>query len=250
ADASREARSTALYFRLRQAELHYQPGWPARREGRGELHMANGGLRVALSGGRLLDSRLREAGIQQPPPAADEPAHRSRDSGLQSWVADGLRILQDSPLPTDGTFAAWSGEGALETRLQLGIPLAAGHVPRADVRFSGNGARLSLPYMPGLDIEAVQGDFRFDTARGFSARGLKARFLAESLQGRIDTAILADRQRTLVDVQGRMPVDRLAQWLDYRGPLPASGRLPYRLRLRLDGRDSQLRVDSSLQGVA
>lgn len=250
ADASREARSMALYFRLREAELDYQPGWPALREGRGELFMENGGLRVALSGGRLLDSRIREADIRVPRAAADEPAHLLVDARLQSSVADGLRILQDSPLPTAETFAAWSGEGALETRLQLDIPLAAGHVPRADVRFSANGARLSLPYMPGLDIEAVQGDFRFDTARGFSARGLKARFLEETLQGRIDTEILADRQRTLVDVQGRMPVDRLAQWLDYRGPLPASGRLPYRLRLRLDGRDSLLRVDSSLQGVA
>src|SRR5690606_3005428 len=109
ADASREARSMALYFRLREAELDYQPGWPALREGRGELFMENGGLRVALSGGRLLDSRIREADIRVPRAAADEAAHLLVDARLQSSVADGLRILQDSPLPTAETFAAWSG---------------------------------------------------------------------------------------------------------------------------------------------
>src|SRR5690606_17667736 len=52
------------------------------------------------------------------------------------------------------------------------------------------------------------------------------------------------------DVQGQVPVKTLSDWLGVDRPLPVSGRLPYRLRLQLAGENSQLRVDSSLQGVA
>ncbi|MBN7823134.1 hypothetical protein, partial [Bowmanella yangjiangensis] len=43
--------------------------------------------------------------------------------------------------------------------------------------------------------------------------------------------------------------DTLNKWLNGPQALPVSGLLPYRLRLTLDGDDSQLRVDSNLLGV-
>lgn len=250
ADVPPEARSLALYFKVRDAELDYQPGWPALHEGRGELFVEDSGVRVTLEAGRLLNSRIREARFAVPHAAADEPSRLQVEARLQSSVADGLLILQDSPLPTAGTFAGWHGDGAVEAELTLDIPLAAGHEPQARVRFIPDGARLGLPYLPGLEFSEVRGDFEFDTRRGLRASGLRARFLEQEMRGRIDRATVAGRQRTLVDVQGRMPVQRLREWQAIAQPLPVSGLLPYRLRLRLDGEESLLRVDSSLQGVA
>lgn len=250
AGVSPEARSLAVYFKMRDAELDYQPGWPALREGRGELFVEDSGVRVSLSDGRLLDSRIRQASLAVPHAEPGQPSRLQVEAQLLSSVGDGLRILRDSPLPTAAAFNGWEGDGEVSATLRLDIPLAAGHAPQAEVRFSPNGARLRLPYLPGLELDGLHGDFRFDTRTGLTAQGLRARFLEQGVQGRIDSDTREGRQRTLVDVQGRMPVERLAQWLGQARPLPASGTLPYRLRLRLDGDDSLLRVDSSLQGVA
>ena len=245
-----EARSLALYFKVRDAELDYQPGWPALQEGRGELFVDDSGVRASLDGGRLLNSRIREASIEVPHAEPGQPSRLQVNARLLSSVTDGLQILQNSPLPTAEVFAGWGGEGEVEAELRLDIPLAAGQTPQADVRFSPTGARLQLPYMPGLEIDALHGDFRFDTRTGLSARAIRARFLEQGLQGRIDSETVAGRQRTQVDLRGQMPVERLTQWLGHAQPLPASGLLPYRLRLRLEGNDTLLRVDSNLQGVA
>ncbi|KHL69629.1 hypothetical protein SF06_17020 [Pseudomonas flexibilis] len=245
-----EARSLALYFKVRDAELDYQPGWPMLREGRGELFVEDSGVRVALSDGRLLNSRIREASFAVPHAEPGQPSRLLVNARLLSSVTDALQILRNRTMPTAEAFAGWEGEGDVEAALRLDIPLDAGHAPQADVQFTPKGARLRLPYLPGLELDSLYGEFRYQTRSGLSARGLRARFLEQGLQGRIDSDTVGGRQRTLVDVQGRMPVDRLAQWLGQGRPLPASGLLPYRLRLRLDGNDSLLRVDSSLQGVA
>lgn len=249
AGVAREARSLGLYFKVREAELDYQPGWPALHEGRGELFVEDSGVRVALEAGRLLSSQIRDARVAIPRAAPGEHSRLQVEAHLLSSVADGLQVLQNSPLPTAEAFAGWEGDGVVEAGLHLDIPLVAGHAPQARVRFSPQGARLRLPYMPDLEVQAVQGDFEFDTRSGLRATDLRARFLEQEVQGRIDRDTVAGRQRTLLDVQGRMPVERLKQWLAVTQPVPASGVLPYRLRLRLDGENSQLRVDSNLQGV-
>lgn len=244
-----QARSLGLYFKLRDTQLDYQPGWPVLHEARGELYVEDNGVRGELTGGRLLDSQVREARFAVPHAAPGEPTRLRVDARLLSSVNDGLRILQDSPLPTAEAFAGWEGEGAVDADLHLDIPLAAGHAPQVRVRFRPSGARLALPYLAGLEVSEVRGDFQFDTREGLTARGLRARFLEQGVGGRIDSQSLAGGHRTLLDLQGQMPVERLTHWLGVARPLPASGVLPYRLRLRLEEGDSLLRVDSNLQGV-
>jgi uncharacterized protein (TIGR02099 family) len=53
-----------------------------------------------------------------------------------------------------------------------------------------------------------------------------------------------------VEASGQVALKSLIDWLAITQPLPLSGELPYRLRLTLDGDDSQLQVDSTLKGLA
>ena len=46
-----------------------------------------------------------------------------------------------------------------------------------------------------------------------------------------------------------MALKPLLEWLDVKQPVPASGELPYQLRLELAAESSQLQIDSSLQGL-
>lgn len=245
-----EARNVALYFQIRNAELDYQPGWPALRQANAELFVDNSDVYVSVSAGRLLNSDLREGSIAISRIDPGQPSRLHVDARLLSNVPDGLRILQDSPLPTSEAFAGWEGEGDVPAWLRLDIPLAADHSPQVDVQFSLDGAQLRMPYRQGIELEGLQGDFRFESAKGLSARDLQARFLEQSLQGRIDSKTVNNRQETQLDVRGQMPVASLAQWLGVTQPIPVKGRLPYRLRLSLGGKDTLLRVDSNLQGVS
>ena len=245
--AAPEARTLGLYFKVRDAELDYQSGWPALRQARGEVFVEDSGVRVRIDAGELLDSRVLTATAQVPHPAPGKVARLRVDARLDSSVGDGLNILQNSPLPTAETFAGWQGEGAVEAQLQLDIALAGGQPPRVRVDFTPRNASLALP-KPQLQLSEVHGRFRYDTQAGLSARDLRAKAFGHAVRGAIGSEGPAGR-RIQVDVRGQVPVATLTTWLGVERPVPASGLLPYRLRLRLDGEDSQLRVDSSLQGV-
>jgi uncharacterized protein (TIGR02099 family) len=244
--AEAAARTLSLYFKVRDAELAYQPGWPVLQQARGEVFVEDSGVTVAISDGRLLGSRVLEALARVPPAEPGQSAHLLLDAHLQSSVEDGLKILQEGPLPTAETFAGWSGGGAVDAQLHLDIALGEGPAPYVRVDFAPQGARLTLP-QPELELSDVKGAFRFDTKTGLSASSVRGQALGQPLSGTISSE---GPERILVDVQGQVPVKTLSDWLRVDRPLPVSGRLPYRLRLQLAGDNSQLRVDSSLQGVA
>src|SRR5699024_9600533 len=85
--------------------------------------------------------------------------------------------------------------------------------------------------------------------QGLSAKAVIGQFLGQRFSGSIEAQGRSGNLRTHVDVTGLMPIVSLTRWADIKQTLPASGTLPYRLRLLLEGDDSQLRIDSSLLGV-
>src|SRR5699024_11810284 len=85
--------------------------------------------------------------------------------------------------------------------------------------------------------------------QGLSAKAVIGQFLGQRFSGSIEAQGRSGNLRTHLDVTGLMPIASLTRWADIKQTLPASGTLPYRLRLLLEGDDSQLRIDSSLLGV-
>lgn len=247
--AAPESRSLSLYFKVHDAELAYQPGWPALREARGEVFIEDSGVRVRVPAGRLLDSQVSDAQVDIPrqPGRVPRLALKAR---LDSSLQDALQVLQQAPTPASAVFAGWRGEGTLQGSLALELPLqrggAAAHV---QVDLQTRDARLQLA-SPTLTLERLGGAFRYDTRTGLSAPDIRAQVLGSPVRASAQALGRKGVAHTRLKATGTVAYPRLAAWLGLTQPLPLSGRLPYRLELDLDGADSRLRVESTLEGLA
>ncbi|SEI63346.1 TIGR02099 family protein [Pseudomonas linyingensis] len=248
--APAQARALGLYFQVHDAELAYQADWPPLRQLEGEVFVEDSGVRVRAPSARVLDSRLQDVQAQVKLNGGKRVPVLEVDGQVRSSLGDGLKILQDTPLGRSQTFAGWQGEGPLDGRLQLDIPLArAGGEVRAVVDFATEGARLQLP-QPALELQQLKGAFRYDTDRGLSAAEIRGRAFERPLRGVIRAQGQAGKPLTQLDIRGSIAVERLASWLGVQpAQVPASGELPYRLWLDLQGDSSRLRVSSDLQGT-
>lgn len=247
-DALPEARALALYFRVREAQLDYQPQWPVLRDLAGEVWIEDSGIRIAAGHAAVLDSQLQE--IRAEVQRGADGARLQVEAQIQAPLTDGLKILQDTPLGNAGTFAGWQGSGALQGGLRLDIPLSRTGAPlQAVVDFATREATLQIS-QPPLDIRQLQGRFRYDSARGLSAEQLRAQVLGGAVRGRIRALGQAGQTHSRFELDGQVAVARLVDWLKPALPIPARGQLPYRLQLDLQGAQSRLQVDSNLAGVA
>jgi uncharacterized protein (TIGR02099 family) len=246
--AENAARSISLFFAVHDAELAFQPGWPALREGRGTVFVEDSGVRVELAEGRLLDSQVRNAQALIATALPGQPPRLLLSSELSSSIADALHILQQTPMGTAETFAGWQGEGALSGQLKLDLPLRKGLPPSVVVDFATEGAQLSLPNPP-LQFSQLQGAFRYNTAAGLSAPDIRAQVLGHAVRAKAFAEGARGKARSRIEARGQIAVSQLSTWLGVTQPLPVSGNLPYRLDLTLDGADSQLRVNSTLKGA-
>lgn len=245
--ASDSARALSLYFKVRDAELAFQPGWPLLQQGRGEVLIEDSGVRVRLAEGRILDSQVRDAAAEIPPAGAGNVPQLAVKGQVDSSLADALKLLQEAPIGTAELFAGWQGQGALSGTLDLQIPLGKG-TPRVIVDFASDDAKLKIPE-PALAFEQLSGKFRYDTARGLSAEAIQARLFGSSVKGKAVATGAPGKPASRLEAQGTVGLQRLVEWLAIGQSLPASGELPYQLRLELAGEDSQLQIDSSLQGL-
>lgn len=248
-DPDPAVRSISLFFAVQDAELAFQPGWPALHDARGQVLIEDSGVRVRVSEGRILDSQVHEAYADIAHVDAGETPHLKLKGKLQSSVGDGLKILQETPLGVADTFAGWKGAGALNGALDLDIPLHKGGQANVIVDFSADKASLSISE-PALELSDVTGDFRYDTSKGLSAPSITARALGHAVRGKAVADGRPGQARSRIEANGIIPLANLTGWLGVKQPLPAQGSLPYRLRLSLEGSQSQLRVDSNLKGLS
>jgi uncharacterized protein (TIGR02099 family) len=247
--AANTARSLSLFFAVHDAELAFQPGWPALQEGRGTVFIEDSGVRVELAQGRLLDSQVHNAQALIATALPGQPPRLLLKGELRSNVGDALQILQQAPIGTAELFAGWSGAGQLTGQLKLDLPLRKGLAPEVVVDFATDGAQLSLAN-PLLQLSQLRGAFRYDTARGLSAPDIRAQVLGHGVRGKALAEGTAGQPRSRIEASGLVALSELSNWLGVTQPLPLSGNLPYQLNLSLNGLDSQLRVDSDLKGLA
>ncbi len=246
--AAPEARSISLYFDVQAAELEYQPGWPALTDAVGEVLIEDSGVRISIEQGKILNSPITSAYAEIAHKTGQAPVLQLQ-AELQSSIADGLYILQKTPLAkTANNFTSWSGKGALPITLSLAVPLQAEHTPDIDLQLHAHNVELNMPDI-GVELRQLSGQFVFNSQQGLSAKTVSGRFLDQVYKGSIEAQGRHGQLRTHIDVQGLMPIEALKDWAGIQQSLPVSGTLPYRLRLLLEGDDSQLRIDSSLLGV-
>lgn len=247
--AAPEARSISLFFKVHDAELAFQPGWPHVSKVTGDVFVEDSGVRILASKGQLLDTQVSDIYVNIPHVPDGQSIHLFLDGGFAGGLGDGLKILKEAPIGTADTFAGWEGEGDLRGKLKLDIPLAKGEQPKILVDFKTAKARLKLPEPP-LELTQLKGDFRFDSSKGLSGQNITARAFDKPVSAQIFAEGGPGKLKTRVAATGQVEVEKLTQWLSVTQPLPVSGLIPYQLQLTLDGADSQLMVNSNLKGVA
>ncbi|MCU1715635.1 YhdP family protein [Pseudomonas sp. 5P_3.1_Bac2] len=246
--AEAAARSLTLFFAVHDAELAFQPGWPSLQKGTASVFIEPKAVRIELAQGRLFNSQVTNAQALIGLTEAEHPIHLLLKGDVHSSLPDALKILQETPLGTSEVFAGWKGEGALRGKLDLNIPLYKGKAPDVVVDFSSDNASLAIAN-PALQFTHLSGAFRYDTAKGLSGNNIRAQLFGQQVRAKAHAEGSPGRARTRIDASGQIAVQDLSQWLGVQQDLPVSGKLPYQLRLTIDGDDSQLRVDSNLKGV-
>ena len=246
-NAPQTAQVISLFFKVRDATLAFQPGWPQLTGVDGKVYVENSGVRIKASKGKLLNTDVSNVRVNIPHATAGQPSHLLVDGDFAGPLADGVKILQEAPIGTASTFAGWQGEGPLNGKLKLDIPLVKGQEPKIAVDFSTEKARLKISE-PVLELTQLKGDFRFDNAKGLSGKGVRAQAFDRPITAEIAAEGKPGANLTRVVANGQIAVPKLSEWLGVTQALPVSGELPYQLQLTL-GNDSQLRINSSLKGT-
>ena len=248
-DALPASRNISLFFKVHDAELAFQPGWPHVSKVKGEVFVEETGVRILASKGQLLDTKVKDVYVNIPHAPSGKESHLLLTGGFAGGLGDGLKILQEAPIGTASTFTGWKGEGDLQGKLDLDVPLVKGIEPKIVVDFQTDKARLQLAEPP-LDLTQLKGNFRFDSAKGLSGENITAQAFDRPISAQIFADGKPGNISTRVTARGQVTVKRLTEWLKISQPLPVSGDIPYQLQLNLDGADSQLMVSSNLKGVA
>lgn len=243
------ARSLSLYFKVRDAEFAFQPGWPVLLDGRGEVLIEDSGVRVRLAEARMLDSRVHDATAVIPRGGSNSVMRLGVEGQIDGSLRDALTVLQVAPIGTAKIFSGWRGDGPVSGTLNLDIPLAkGGDLPHVTAEFSSSNASLFIA-QANLQIDGLTGDFSYDTEQGFSAKAFRGRALDTQVEGKAVAMGQPGSPATRIEAMGTVGVQPLLTWLKYEQAVPASGALPLRLTLSLSERENLLQFDSSLLGT-
>jgi len=247
--ATPEARSISLFFKVRDAALDFQPGWPQVQHVDGDVLIEDSGVRIKASKGLLLDTKVTDISVDIPHVDGNQHSHLFLDGDFDGTLGDGLKILKEAPIGTGEIFAGWEGEGPLKGKVKLDIPLAHGQRPKVQVDFATNNARLKVA-PPSLDLSRLKGDFSFDFDKGLSGKNIALQAFGKPVTAQITAEGQAGQMQTRINAKGQASLKALTDWLQFKQALPASGDLPYQLQVNLGSRDNSLSVNSSLKGLA
>lgn len=244
-----EARSISLFFKVRDAALDFQPGWPQVQHVDGDVFIEDSGVRIKAQRGVLLDTKVSDVTVDIPHVDGDQHSHLYLDGDFDGTLGDGLKILKEAPIGTGEMFAGWEGEGPLTGKVKLDIPLAHGLRPKVQVDFATNEARLKVA-PPSLELNRLKGDFSFDFDKGLSGKGISLQAFGKPVTAQITAEGQAGQMQTRINANGQVSLKALTEWLQFKQALPASGDLPYQLQVNLGSRENSLNVTSNLKGLA
>jgi uncharacterized protein (TIGR02099 family) len=246
--AAPEARSISLFFKVHDAALDFQPGWPQVQQVDGDVLIEDSGVRIKASKGLLLDTQVSDVSVNIPHVDSGQHSHLYLDGNFDGSLGDGLKILKEAPIGTGEIFAGWEGEGPLKGNVKLDVPLAHGERPKVLVDFATADARLKVT-PPSLDLTRLKGDFSFDFDKGLSGKNISLQVFGKPVTAQITAEGQPGQMQTRINASGQASLKSLTDWLQFRQALPASGDLPYQLQVSLGSRDNSLNVSSSLKGL-
>lgn len=247
-EATSDERVISLHAQLRQGRLNFQPGWPALEEVDGTLRLRNLDMQIGPARGRLLQTRLDDIHV-----ALDRTPEQDLtlliEGALQGPLADGLHIMQQTPLAglTGDPLEGWSGEGDLQGTLQLDIPLGGKRQPDVQLQLRTRAARLDIPYLKA-PLRDLAGNFAYDHRSGLSSDAIAVHFLGQPVTARLAVNETGTHHLRL---NGSHSAEQLRSW-PLLAALPeklAEGSTAWEAELLLGKGQRRLLVQSDLHGM-
>ncbi|WP_421869367.1 YhdP family protein [Motiliproteus sp.] len=249
-NALQQAASLQMFYDVSEAEVEYQPDWPAIRQANPFVLIKGTELLIDLPAGQLLQTELSDGRIYLPP---HSPVLQI-DGDLKGPAADIRQTLIEGPTAKvlAEPLTPWALQGQSESRLNLGVDLS--EPERSLIRVSSRLQNAVLENADlGLRFDQLEGDLNYHEHKGLSSPSLNAQLFGFPLQASIQTRKGPDGDRTLISGRGTTSMEVLQQWLDQPLLESLSGTTQYAARLEICAASapcSNLRIDSQLQGVS
>lgn len=245
--------SIQMYFDVADANIRYQPDWPAVSNVAGQVLVKGESLLVALQQGQSFDSKL-QTGTQV---RLSEAASLLTVKGaLTGPAADVKATLMASPLATElgEQFAAWDLSGTARTELDLGLNLKDMESSRIQVRSELTQGRYASAAL-GLAFTDINGTLSYSEERGLNSEGegLSARFFDRPINVSIRSEASAEGMRTRIRGQGSLAMTDLENWLQQPLLSRLSGETEYEAELDICAYSddcTRLNINTDLRGVA
>ena len=234
--------------KARDAVLDYGVGWPRIDGIAGDLRFEGNGMTIDAHQGRILGARLSGTDVRIPD--FDAPISTLYIKGKADGpTAEFLKFVERSPVAgkidhfTDGMLA--SGKGHLD--IDLTIPLDERKLDESkisgDYRFINNEVTVDSALPP---LRQVNGNLHF-SGNNLSVPEINA--LLSGMPLKIRGGLQKDG-RVLITADGQISVDQMRQ--QSGSPLLASlsGSTPFHGEVRINGRNTDLSVESNLVGIA
>lgn len=230
--------------RITGATLNYAAGWPKIDNVNADLLFEGPKMEVNASQGSIMGVSLAKVRAEIPDFLAPEEM-LDIDGEAQGPTASFLAFISRSPVDemigsfTQGMDATGNGKLALSIRMPLRHS--------KDTKLSGNFSFLNNRITAGADLPALD---QVNGALSFTDGGVQAKRIAANLLGGPVTIDASTQGSTIkVSAQGRVTAEGLRQ--SFTSPVVQylNGGTPWRGNLTIRGKEADLVLDSTLQGL-
>jgi uncharacterized protein (TIGR02099 family) len=246
------ARTTQLYFDIREGELEYDAQWPAVNSFDARLYVDDSDVRVEAQRGSIAGLNLEDALIRYDPTPSGKGGNLRIDGDISGSTQHAFTFFAASPLHdvTRELTEHWTAGGEVNARIKARLPLGIeGKRESVDVKARLRNASLHNESLR-LDIEDINGPLRYRSKNGLTSAGLIASLWDDPLTATLRSQPGEKAGLTLLEFQGAAASKAALEWLRV-SPLAnlVTGELAYQGVLQLGGEESKLTLHSDLRAL-
>ncbi|SDZ93919.1 YhdP family protein [Microbulbifer marinus] len=196
------------------ADLDYAAGWPAAHNVDGRLLINDGNVLVRAAAARLWNIDARDIVVGVTPNPHGIGSRLDVHAQLSGPAADGLRLLQQSPLRQQlgSAFDEWKLGGHMDGSLALSQPLGGADLPaRQRVQLDLQRGALQLQNL-NLQIEQLHGRVDYDSEQGLAGTRFNGRLWGRPLSAKIRHFGTGEQRDTQVVVDGSADTESVRRW--------------------------------------
>jgi uncharacterized protein (TIGR02099 family) len=240
-------RSVQLFVDIENADLQFQPEWPALHEINGLVMVDDDELWVASDQARMFGMAVNDADV-----------YLKTVTGETDWLqvaaqtrgpaADVLKILQSDAMRkvVGSAFDYWQLQGIVTGQLDLKIPLDnRDEKPFIDIKSQLQDGELLIEDF-NLQFKQMAGEISYHSRHGLNSSGVTSQFFGRPLA----TRLAQQGKAIVVKLDGSIAMDDVQQWTKQSFLNFFAGETAFQSTVTIDGEQSELAIQSNLLGVA